>query len=98
MSEYDSDVLAWSKRQGALLRRIAGGERVNDTDLDCPNIIDEVESVHRPGDASRHPCASAWTCPACMRTRCGLCRRRSTADRRCPAACPVTLDELLAEE
>jgi hypothetical protein len=26
---YDTDILAWSERQGALLRRIAGGERVS---------------------------------------------------------------------
>jgi hypothetical protein len=45
MSEYDTDILAWSERQGALLRRIAGGERVNDTDLDWPNIAEEIEGV-----------------------------------------------------
>jgi hypothetical protein len=33
-SLYDEDILAWSERQGALLRRIAAGERVNDADLD----------------------------------------------------------------
>ena len=43
MSEYESDILEWSERQAALLRRAAAGERVND--LDWPNIIDEVESV-----------------------------------------------------
>ncbi|SRR5579875_2015446 len=42
---YETDILAWSERQGALLRRVAAGERVNDPDLDWPNIIDEVESV-----------------------------------------------------
>jgi uncharacterized protein DUF29 len=47
MSDYDTDILAWSERQGALLRRIAGGERVNDADLDWPNIAEEIESVGR---------------------------------------------------
>jgi hypothetical protein len=27
---YDTDVVAWSERQADLLRRMAGGERVND--------------------------------------------------------------------
>jgi len=44
---YDTDVLLWSERQGELLRRIARGERVNDADLDWPNIAEEVESVGR---------------------------------------------------
>jgi hypothetical protein len=47
MSQYDTDVYAWSERQGALLRRLAGGERVNDADLDWPNIAEEIESVGR---------------------------------------------------
>ena len=47
MGEYDSDILAWSDRQGALLRRIASGERVNDADLDWPNIAEEIETVGR---------------------------------------------------
>ena len=47
MSHYDTDVYAWSGRQGALLRRLAAGERVNDADLDWPNIAEEIESVGR---------------------------------------------------
>ena len=47
MSEYDTDVYRWSKRQGALLRRLAAGERVNDGDLDWPNIAEEIETVGR---------------------------------------------------
>ena len=43
---YDTDVLVWSERQAALLRRLAAGERVND-DPDWPNIIEEIESVGR---------------------------------------------------
>src|SRR5690348_2145201 len=42
---YDSDVLAWSKQQAELLRRLARGERVNDVDWD--NVIEEIESVGR---------------------------------------------------
>jgi hypothetical protein len=44
---YDTDILVWSERQGELLRRIAAGERVNDSDLDWPNIAEEIESVGR---------------------------------------------------
>ncbi len=47
MSHYDADVYSWSERQGALLRRLAAGERVNDADLDWPNIAEEIESVGR---------------------------------------------------
>ena len=47
MGDYDVDVLAWSERQGSLLRRLATGERVNDADLDWPNIAEEIESVGR---------------------------------------------------
>ena len=44
---YEADILAWSERQGELLRRIAAGERVNDADLDWPNIAEEIEDVGR---------------------------------------------------
>ncbi|HSU07042.1 MAG TPA: DUF29 family protein [Acetobacteraceae bacterium] len=44
---YDRDILTWSERQSALLRRIAAGERVNSSDLDWPNIIEEIEGVGR---------------------------------------------------
>lgn len=47
MSDYDTDILLWSERQGALLRRRAAGELVNDRDLDWPHIAEEVESVGR---------------------------------------------------
>ena len=47
MSDYDLDFYAWSQRQGALLRRLAAGERVNDADLDWPNIAEEIETVGR---------------------------------------------------
>jgi hypothetical protein len=44
---YEADILAWAERQAWLLRRIARGERVNDADLDWPNIAEEVEDVGR---------------------------------------------------
>jgi hypothetical protein len=44
---YDVDILEWSERQAALLRLVAAGERVNDADLDWPDIIEEIESVGR---------------------------------------------------
>src|ERR1700759_5497914 len=47
MSDYENDVYAWSLRQGALLRRLAAGERVNDADIDWPNIAEEIEPVGR---------------------------------------------------
>lgn len=43
---YDSDILTWSERQAALLRRVAAGERVNDQ-VDWENVIEEVESLGR---------------------------------------------------
>jgi hypothetical protein len=47
MSDYDDDILIWSERQGALLRRRAAGELVNDAELDWPNIAEEIEDVGR---------------------------------------------------
>jgi Domain of unknown function DUF29 len=44
---YDRDILKWSERQAELLRRHAAGERINDTDLDWSNIIEEVADVGR---------------------------------------------------
>lgn len=43
---YDRDVLLWSEEQAMLLRRLATGERLNDT-VDWPNLIEEVESLGR---------------------------------------------------
>jgi len=42
---YDTDILAWSEHQAALLRRRAAGELVNEGDLDWPNLAEEIESV-----------------------------------------------------
>jgi hypothetical protein len=45
MSDYDTDILTWSERQAALLRRRAAGELVNDAELDWPNLAEEIEDV-----------------------------------------------------
>jgi len=42
---YDRDFYAWVNEQADLLRRRAVGELVNDTDLDWPNIAEELDSV-----------------------------------------------------
>jgi hypothetical protein len=47
MSDYDLDFYAWTRRHGSLLRRLAAGERVNDADLDWPNIAEEIETLGR---------------------------------------------------
>jgi hypothetical protein len=67
---YDDDILLWSERQAELLRRRAAGELVNDTELDWPNIAEEIEDVgsnrlHQVesllGQAMRHMLkAEAW--------------------------------------
>jgi hypothetical protein len=44
---YDTDILLWSERQAELLRRSAAGERVNDGELDWPNIVEEIADVGR---------------------------------------------------
>ncbi len=44
---YDADVFEWSQHQAALLRRRAAGELVNESELDWPNIAEEIESVGR---------------------------------------------------
>jgi hypothetical protein len=44
---YEEDILLWSERQAALLRRLAAGEHVNDRDLDWANLGDQIEAVGR---------------------------------------------------
>src|SRR3954449_3169330 len=58
MSDYDADILTWSERQAALLRRRAAGELVNDADLDWSNIAEEIESV---GSEQLHQVTSLLT-------------------------------------
>lgn len=139
---YETDILAWSERQAALLRRIAAGEWVNDPDLDWPNIAEEIESVgseqlhavesllvqallhdlkaeawplsrdapHWRGEARRFRADAARRFVTSMRRKIDLARLYRDAVRAMPdtidgqsplpvpATCPVTLDELLAEE
>ena len=40
---YDRDILAWSEREAALLRRLARGERVND--VDWAHLVEAIEDV-----------------------------------------------------
>lgn len=47
MSDYDTDIVEWSERQGALMRRLAAGELVNNAEMDWPNIAEEIETVGR---------------------------------------------------
>ena len=46
MSEglYERDALAWAEQQADLLRRLAGGERLNEA-VDWPHVIEEVRDV-----------------------------------------------------
>jgi hypothetical protein len=39
----ERDVLAWSEREAAYLRRLARGERVND--VDWAHVVEEIEDV-----------------------------------------------------
>jgi hypothetical protein len=43
---YDTDIVTWSERQAALLRRLAAGEQVNQQ-IDWENVVEEIESVGR---------------------------------------------------
>src|ERR1700760_1515739 len=45
MNDYDTDILTWSERQAALLRRRATGELINDADFDWSNIAEEIADV-----------------------------------------------------
>ena len=41
---YEIDALAWAEQQAELLRRLARGERLNET-IDWVNVIEEVQDV-----------------------------------------------------
>lgn len=53
MSDYDTDLLLWSRRQADLLRRVAAGERVNDQ-VDWENVAEEIESLGRSDRRALH--------------------------------------------
>ena len=47
---YDTDIVEWSERQAALLRRLAEGEPLaphDSNELDWPHIAEEIEDVGR---------------------------------------------------
>jgi hypothetical protein len=138
---YNDDILLWSEHQAELLRRLAGGEPMNEAP-DWPNIIDEVADVGRnslracrslllqallhdlkveawplsrdvphwrsEARVARINAADAYT-PS-MRQRIDVAKIYAKALRAMPesidgqpplpvpGACPVTLDELLAED
>jgi hypothetical protein len=90
---YDSDILLWSERQAALLRRRAAGELVNDAaeavrfrqealDLCSPSMRQRLDLGRMYGRAVRQlPDTIGGQDPLPI-----------------PATCPATLDELLAED
>jgi hypothetical protein len=44
---YETDILAWSEEQAALLRAVAAADRRNAGAPDWPHIVEEIESVGR---------------------------------------------------
>lgn len=48
---YEADIVEWSERQAALLRRRAAGDLVNEAEIDWPNVAEEIEDV---GASQRH--------------------------------------------
>src|SRR4051794_19582234 len=91
MSDYDTDILTWSERQAALLRRRAAGELINDADLDWPNIAEEIEDV---GKSQLRAVESAIV----LALRHMLETVDGVPPLPLPAECPVTLDELLDDQ
>ena len=51
---YERDILVWSEKQAALLRRLARGEELNEA-VDWDHVIEEVEDV---GLSELHGCES----------------------------------------
>ena len=43
MSDYDIDLVLWSREQAALLRRMGAGERLNDQ-VDWEYVAEEIEA------------------------------------------------------
>jgi hypothetical protein len=88
-SEYDIDLDAWSRQLSTLLRRLASGQRVNDTDLDWPNIADEIEAVARsdmhPRQSHRHDHRASGQAGgvACHRSTCQVDNNRGSGSAGC---------------
>jgi hypothetical protein len=59
---YEGDILLWSEHQADLLRRRAAGELVNETELDWPNIAEQIEHTggSLPGCSSFRFRAASW--------------------------------------
>ena len=62
---YGDDILLWSEKQGALLRRLSSGEQVTGQ-VDWPNVVDEIEGagrgrlpMPRPGEVDMEAITSA---------------------------------------
>ena len=77
---YETDGLAWSEQQAALLRHVAEGERINEV-VDWPNVIDEIEAT---GPAQLDACESL------------LGQALLHSKPLMPEMCPYALDDLLA--
>jgi hypothetical protein len=78
MSDYDTDILIWSERQGELLRRRAAGELVNEAELDRPNIAEAVEDVG-PSQVNPLPCLTRTVpCRSYLTGRCWSSIRECT--------------------
>lgn len=54
MSEYDTDLVIWSRHQADLLRRMGAGERVNNK-VDWDHVAEEIESL---GNSDRRDLSS----------------------------------------
>jgi hypothetical protein len=54
MSEYDADLVLWSREQASLLRRMGAGERLNDR-VDWDHVAEEIESL---GNSDRRDLSS----------------------------------------
>ena len=72
MTDYDTDILTWSERQTALLRRVGAGEAVNEVP-DLPVAVASSIAAH----AESRGVAAVARCP-------DLAGRR---DRLSPAGC-----------
>jgi hypothetical protein len=61
---YQDDILLWSERQSELLRRLAGGERVNDQ-VDWEAVIEDVGRRGTRANCSRSRRCCGRLSPIC---------------------------------
>jgi len=91
---HDTDILTWSERQAALLRRLATGERVNNQ-VDWEHVAEEIESVGaRPGGCGLIAADADPRAPAQGSRVAGLAQHAALA---AGATGVRPLDELLSE-